>query len=66
MDEPERDDRLSRECGCVGEARGCSLQKSAVEPRQGRRHDRTGENSRPINGEDSTPAYRPYLNLRDP
>ena len=25
------------------EARGCSLQKSAVPPRQGRRHDRTGE-----------------------
>lgn len=23
-----------------------------------------GKNSRPINGEDSTPAYRPYLNLR--
>ncbi len=32
--------------------------------RPGRAGDRTGENSRPINGEDLTPAYRPYLNLR--
>ena len=31
-------------------------------PREVRRHDETGENSRPINGEDSTPAHTTTIN----
>ena len=33
-------------------------------PRQDGEHDETGENSRPINGEDSTPAHRPDFKVR--